>query len=252
MGCLRQFGAMIFARLAAASPYYQTYWDLIEGNGATSFYKFDETSGSTATDSGSNGVDGTYYNTPTLNQAGPSTEIPSAVSFNNASSETMYTAEVADFNVNANSNWSAECWIRYSDTGTTIMGLYGIRQLSGDDATLFVLAANFSVAGRITLFVRLAASTYLTLHDDGGWNDDDWHHVAVTAVSGGAVKLYVDGVEKASSTSTRVSNTSNRRIYVGSNPAFASQYFSGLITAPAYYPSTLSATEVNDHYLKGA
>lgn len=250
MGRFWKLDHMILARLAASNPVYTSYWTLITEDGATSFYKFDETTGTTATDSGSNGVDGTYYNTPTLDQSGPSLSIPKAVSFDKTSSETMYTAEVADFNVNANSNWSADCWVKYSDTGTTIMGMYGIRQLTGDNGSLFILAANFGVAGRITLFVRLATSTYLTLNSDGGWNDDNWHHVAVTAVSGGAVKLYVDGVEKASSTSTRISNTSNRRIYVASNAA--AQYFSGLITAPAYYPSTLSPTEVNDHYLKGA
>jgi hypothetical protein len=241
---------MIVARAAVAgNPSAKSYWELIEEDGAKSFYKMDETSGTVCFDYGVNDEDGTYTNTPTLDQTGPSSTIPKAVSFAAASSEYMSTNEVADFNVNANSNWSADCWVKYNDTGTTIMGVYSIRQLSGDNGTLFILTANWTVAGRITLFIRLNNDTYLTLNSDGGWNNNAWHHLAVTATSGGAARLYIDGVERASSTSTRVNNTSNRRVYLATNAL--SQYFSGTIAAPAYYDRTLSAAEVDEHYQEG-
>jgi hypothetical protein len=241
---------MIVARAAVAGTRTGiSYWQLIEDDGAKSFYKMDETSGTTCFDYGVNDVDGTYFNTPTLNQNGPSGAIPKAVLFETANTEYMETAENADFNVNANSNWSGDCWVKYNDTGTTLRALYAIRQLSGDDGSLFILLTNFTVAGRISVQVRLNNSTTLTLNHDGGWNDNNWHHVAVTATSGGAARLYIDGVERASSSSTRVNNTNSRRVYLATNAG--AQLFTGTIAAPAYYNRTLSATEVDEHYQAG-
>jgi hypothetical protein len=241
---------MIVARAAVAgNPSAKSYWELIEEDGAKSYYKMDETSGSTCFDYGVNDEDGTYFNTPTLDQTGPSSSIPKAVLFETASSEYMQTNETADFNVNANSNWSGDCWFKYNDTGTTLRAVYSIRQLSGDNGSLFIILSNFGVAGRISVQVRLNNDTYLTLNHDGSWNNDSWHHVAVTATSGGAVRLYVDGVERASSSSTRVNNTSNRRLFLAANAG--SQIFTGRIAAPAYYDRTLSAAEVDEHYQEG-
>lgn len=232
---------------ASAGP-NNAYWDMVLADDAKSLYKLNETTGSTFADSGPNLVNGTWYNTPTLDQAGPSGTIPSAVSFASASSEYGETPEDADFNVNLTGAWSVEAWIKYSTSGTTIQAFTSVRTGSLE-SVLVILNVNNGVSGRIQALTYDSTQAFLSVNSDGGWNDNNWHHVAVTAASAGAMKLYVDGTERASTSTARYNWTGNRRFYIGSNTT--AQYFNGLVAAPAFYTKALSGTEVSDHWNEG-
>jgi hypothetical protein len=74
--------------------------------------------------------------------------------------------------------------------------------------------------------------------------------MAITATSGGAMTLYIDGTSVAStSTARRTSAGVNHRAYVGSQ---VNQYFfGGNVTGVAIYNTTLSPTRVLAHYNAG-
>lgn len=236
------------AAVAGSAGAPQEYWDMVLADDAKSLYKMLENTGSTLEDSGPNGLDVTLYNTPTLDQAGPSVYIPKAVLFDSASSEYGETAESALLNLNSTSAWSVETWMKYTTNGTSLQAIMTVRG-TGLTSSLMILNVNNGLAGRIQALTYDSTSSFLSINSDGGWNDGNWHHVVVTAVSAGAMKLYVDGVERASTNTARISNTSSRRIYLASNTT--AQYFNGTLAASAFYTDTLSAAEVDDHYQQG-
>ncbi|WP_432978319.1 LamG-like jellyroll fold domain-containing protein [Dactylosporangium sp. CA-233914] len=84
-------------------------------------------------------------------------------------------------------------------------------------------------------------------------NDGNWHHAAV-ASSGTSQKLYLDGVEVASGSSTLASdNTTHFTVGAGTWPNWAStsgtvSYFKGFISDVAYYRNQISAGTVANQY----
>lgn len=86
-----------------------------------------------------------------------------------------------------------------------------------------------------------------------------WHHVAAVFYNGvpsaGTVKLYVDGQERALSAcqgSTTGSRSVTSRAQISGWAIGAGYYFNGLIDELAIFNRELSATEVEDHYRRGA
>lgn len=86
-----------------------------------------------------------------------------------------------------------------------------------------------------------------------------WHHVAAVFYNGvpssGTVKLYIDGQPRTLSAcqgSTTGSRTVTARAQVSGWAIGAGYYFNGLIDELAIFDRELSATEVEDHYRRGA
>lgn len=235
--------------LASSLVQAKSYRDTILDDSPRGFWMFDETSGSTAEDSTSFNNDLTFQNSPTLNVSTGLTGITKAITLNGSNQRAISTLNLAHFNINPSGNWSMEIWLKFSTSN--FGSAYIIR--NDDASSLTQLAGIFvnnGLAGRIQVqALNSTTAAAVTLNSDGGWNDNTWHQVVVTAASGGAMRLYVDKVEKASSTTARYSNTSNKTIYVGSN--VSSQYYNGSLTVPAIYNTTLSLSQIETHYDKG-
>ena len=79
-----------------------------------------------------------------------------------------------------------------------------------------------------------------------------WQYVAAT-FNAGNVKLYVNGIEVASGTSSITSIYSNGTapLNIGRDAGGAGQYFSGLIDEAMVFNRALSATEINDIFALG-
>ena len=92
------------------------YESEVSSDSPLGWWKLDETSGTTATDSGSAGVNGTYTNTPSLNQTGPLTGAK-GVSFDDGSSEDMTVGALTGSNVAT--AWSVEAWVKPDPADTT-------------------------------------------------------------------------------------------------------------------------------------
>lgn len=222
----------------------KTYSQNVLDDSPLGFWLLNETSGSTADDSTTNNKDLTYYNTPTLNVSTGLTGITKAVTFN-GTDEYAEGAQDALYDVSPSANWSAEIWVKFTATGLgTPYIIY-----NGNNST-FVLTVNNGVTGRIQCLSRNSAgSGFVTLNSDGGWNDGNWHQVFMTSTSGGALKLYVDSVERASSTAARETVSANRQVRIGSN--VGSQYFNGSAAAVSFYNTTLSDSRISTHYTSG-
>jgi hypothetical protein len=227
------------------------YIEEVLSDSPVGFWMLDDLSGSVMDDRSTNNNDGTYFNAPTLNQAGPG-GISKSVFFQGSSSQLANTSLVSALNFAPNSNWSIECWYKDNTTaGTTIEGVYAVRSDSGVNDYPVVVVINNTVAGRIQAFVSDSGGGAITLQYDLT-PDTNWHQIVVTATSGGAVRLYVDSVERASSTTARITTSANRRAIMGANWSGSAFQFGTLnVAACSAYTSTLSTARITNHYDKG-
>lgn len=77
----------------------------------------------------------------------------------------------------------------------------------------------------------------------------NWYHVAITYKSG-KQSIYVNGIEKGSRAFTGNLPLNNDPLQIGQDQGYAGRYFHGLIDEVSIYSNALSATDVNDIYLK--
>ena len=138
---------------------------------------------------------------------------------------------------------SASAWVNSSTTGVrqTIIGnaydgsTYGLSFFIGNDNKL---ALQWSHSNS---WIDVVDSTANRV------NDGDWHHVAYF-ISAGSQKIYVDGSEVASgTTSSTAQNNTTAPTIIGRNWN-ASGYFNGSIDQVRIYTKALSSTEVSSLY----
>jgi len=74
-----------------------------------------------------------------------------------------------------------------------------------------------------------------------------WHHIAGT-YDGSTIRLYVDGVEKASGSVSGPIQTSSTPLYIGNKPfsSYSGDYFKGIIDEVRIYNRALLHQEIND------
>lgn len=226
------------------------YKDTVLADSPTGFWLLNETSGTTATDLTTNANNLTYRNSPTLNVSTGLTGITKGITLNGTTQDVKSANEVATFNTNNNSNWSAELWFKTNTTSVN-QTFFSVRDSTGaGGSVLFAIIANYVTAGTLGVFTLDSAANNLVISHAGSYNDNVWHQATVTAASGGALTLYVDGVSKASTSTTRYNNSQSRTIYLGSNYGTI-QFYTGSIAAGSIYNTTLSGTRVTAHYDAG-
>lgn len=240
-------------------PTYRQFFDTNEyrnealSDSPVGLWMLDDLSGTVCDDSAGS-YDLTYANAPNLAALGASFNIPYSVEFNGTNQQAN-GANSATYTGTANGNWSMEAWVAWTSAASNLSFLT-VRNTNNvlADVTA-ILIANAVSAGTLSVTTANAAgSAAITVSSAGGFNDGKWHHVVATAVSGGNMILYVDGVNVGSSSAARNTTSSQRSITVGANRSGVSsylQFFPGYIAGCAYYSTALSATVVTDHYNAG-
>jgi hypothetical protein len=139
-----------------------------------------------------------------------------------------------------------EAWVKRNGTPGTYKYIAG-KQYSGNNGSYNLYTGG---SGGLRFYIGYSASQWIPSPDAGiGVWDGNWHHIVGT-YDGVKVRLYKDGVEVGSGTSTTQSieyNTSN--FYIGSyGNGF---YFSGLIDEVRVYSRDLSGAEILARYQTG-
>ena len=221
-----------------------TYSQTVLADNPIGFWLMDQTSGTTLYDNSGNANNATTYNSPTLNQSGPSTALNKSVLFN-GTTQYARTSTVSTFNIAPSANWSVEGWFKTSDSGTdTFLHVGGANASSSDTLIMAYLGA-----GNAKALTADSASNFLIIGSTGTFNNNAWHHMAITAASGGAMTIYVDGTNVASTSTARRTTGNNSFANIGSQ--VGQYYFNGNVTAVAIYNTTLSSTRVSAHYNAG-
>jgi len=226
----------------------RTYERLIRLEEPVNYWKFDEGSGSTATDEiGSDNL--TYQGSPTLGEPSLILEEGTAVTFNGTNQ--YASASIANFR-GSDTQGSIEAW--YRSTSST----YGTILCSGSSGNL---ALDFAVSadGELRIGENFDAGQWDTVEvQTVNVNDGGAHHLVATS-DGSAWKLYIDGVEMplvvVSGTNTGSwfgDNATLETLSIGARERTSVDgWMNGTLDEVAVYDVALTADQVLTHYKKG-
>ncbi len=223
-----------------------SYGAAVFGLGPDVYWRLNETSGSTAVDSGSNSSNGTYSGGVTLGAAGALVGVSgnTAVRFTGASnglvaSNSTYTNPTT---------YSEELWFNTTDTiGGKLIGFGDARTgtSSSYDRHVFM-----NSAGQLTFGTWTGTENEIVT--PGSYNDGKWHHMVATQSSDG-MKLYVDGALVGTNAQAGAqSYTGYWRVGGDTSWDGVPPWFSGSIDEVAIYPIALTQAQVTQHYTLGS
>jgi PKD repeat protein len=212
------------------------YWRLGEGSGPSSdLATYDDL---------------TINGSPTRNVTGAVPgDANTAMTFNGSSSQygATQTARVG------RQQFSVEAWVKTSSTGGGKIIGFGTSRTgnsSTNDRHLYI-----GNDGRVRFGVFYGSNRIV--QSGSSIVDGQWHHVVGT-LGGGAMRLYVDGVEVDSLTDVPMARTYTGYWRVGGDNLSgwanrpSSDYFNGTIDEPAVYPRALTAAEVAQNFVAGS
>ncbi len=212
------------------------YSAAVLADGPFRYWKLNETSGTTATDTTANG-NATYSGTYTLGVSGePVGDL--AVTLDGSSGIVTAAAGLGMASEHAQ---TFEILCRRTTITNVAMGLVS----AGSGAGLFRWGGTGANQLEFVADNVLVAATSSVTH-----TDTNWHHVVVTyAGSGGLVSFYFDGrVEGTPANTAHSIAASGTSAAVGYDIANSTSYFNGTLGQAALYYSELSATRVLAHY----
>lgn len=226
--------SMFWAGLASAA-----YQDEVLADGPVAYYRFEETSGTTAKDT-ANSNDGTYTNGVLINQAS-APNLGRAARFDGIDDFVSTPRTVS-------TDFTLELWINTTASSLTGTNAYEGNALLWSDvggaANDFVMAMLNNGLSFFTGNPDISVTSAIAI------NDGAWHHLVATRAQGGSVEIFVDGISRGTTTTNNNPLDANPSIMIGGN-VLDSRYFSGLIDEAAYYPKVLSVARIKAHFLAG-
>lgn len=215
------------------------YSDAVVNDGATTYLRFGETSGTTADDAvGSD--DHTYENSPTLGEpsllAGDTAN--KAVYWDGTNDRTWCNSPTSALDIG--DKFSIEFWVKRTRTSAT--EYIWSRNWSGC-AAVYINSSDKVTLAKAGYGDIASATTSIT--------DTNPHHIVVTK-NGSTVKIYIDGSDVTGS----VSNQTIGSVSGGSGHCWqilVGNYFKGTLDEFAVYKNVeLTSTQIADHYDLGS
>jgi hypothetical protein len=214
------------------------YRDAVHANHPISYWRLDESSGTSAVD-WEHANNGSYVGNPTLGQPGALAGDPdSAVSFNGT---TQYVSVPYAAALNP-ATFSVEAWAKPTGGAGTYRGVMASRSFPNG----WVLYAG---SNNLWQFWVNNGTGMLSV-SGGAVALNAWTHLVGT-VSGTSVRLYVNGVLVGSGTLTSYQPQTGKPLTVGQGEPGSGFFLPGLVDEPAVYTSALTAGQVQNDYLLG-
>jgi len=222
------------------------YGQAVYNDQPSSYWRLDESSGTTAADDSNNGNTGQYGTGVTLGTPGALVSYPgdTAVTLDGASDGVISGSTAGA----SPSSFSTELWFKTTTTsGGKLIG-FGNSQTG--------LSSNYDKQVYMTDSGQLVFGTYNggtdTVISSNSYNDGSWHYLVATQGANG-MALYVDGALTGSNTvTTNQSYTGYWRIGGDNLNSWpyqpTSDYFAGSVDEAAVYPTALTAAQVSAHY----
>lgn len=140
--------------------------------------------------------------------------------------------------------WSIECWFNTDINPNVVECMIAVNYNNGEENTLLLGVVNNSGCKLAVYYSHsiISENTAVTV--------GQWHHVVATHASGG-LKVYLDGIQITSNSSTVNRALSDCAFLIGaeldSGSSFGN-YFDGKISSTLVYSKTLTASEVLQNY----
>jgi hypothetical protein len=217
-------------------------------DGASSYWKLDETVGATATDA-MGVVNGTYTSSPTLGVAGVR-DGNTAVSLGTTSRVT--TSALNPYSFAGTTPFSVEIWVKPIAAIATNRHLISRDDVFNLDSgwALYLTGTGTAPANRAVFKRNDGGGNYDTVTGTTAMTVGSWYHVVGT-YDGSTMRLYVQGAQEGGNvSSSRSLDSQSVALQVGmANGNYL--YLRGTVDEPAVYSAALSATAVSDHYNAG-
>ena len=247
------FPAASFCLTLSATAGTPAYRSAILGDNPLVYYELDETSGTTAANSGSLGaaLDATISGSVTLNQT----------TFAQGGTSFTFGGGVATAAGLPNSlaEWTAEAWVNYSN-GSSSNYLSNDQGGWNDDVLIGVGAEANNIPANSVGLVHQGnpGTTRETVSQP--ISSGQWYHVVITgSESAGEFKLYVDGVLVDTNDSLANGATFNGvdgfgtpNLILGASRTDGLRPYGGLLDEFALYGTVLDATTILAHYNTGS
>ena len=219
------------------------YSNAVIADGPTFYYGLDETSGTTATDSSVNGLNGTYIGSPALGVSGATGPSDTAISLPAGGSSYVNSNDVLS-SAPAPSTFTLEAWVDIPGAITTPSTIIGY---SSPPSTK--QGFNWYLNADDTSNIDVATSATNNFHSPSipAISTNAWHYMVVT-YDGASLCAFVDGQQQwcQALTGTLVLDPGNT-IELGATPKGSSTGGIELDDA-AYYTHSLSAARILAHY----
>lgn len=233
-------------------------WTVQNTSGLVGYWRLEETSGTTAFDSGPNGLNGTYAGTPTLAAAGALADGSKAIPFDGID-DVLTVTNTAALNFGTG-DFSVEFWCKFNPAN----GTDNPRWLLGKGQPYSSVTAGWSISGVTTAdpvsIVMYVSDGVITGTNPPGCVQNEgaplvaargsWHHVVFTVDrTNRFLRGYLNGAQVGTGVAIpagfgSVTNTANQLIGKGN----VSNFYTGSLDEVALYNRLLTATDITSHY----
>ncbi len=223
-------------------------------DGLVGWWKLDEGSGTSATDSSGNNNIGTLTNGPTW----VSGKKAGAVNFDGADDSINAANSASLTDVNLGSQLSISVWFKRNVVSGGWIGVVTKAGASGlRNYELGFAGGSLGTSSNALAFAYRndTNTSWIVYATSATYSDSRWHHAAVALTIGtpASVKIYVDGVVSAGAwtngSGTETPYNSNGTLYIGRTEQ--PEFFSGYLDDVRVYNRALSANEVMAIYQAG-
>ena len=209
----------------------------VMGDGPVRYYRFGETSGTTAADSSGNNANATYANGATGGQPGAlDRDADGAAAFNGTN---QHVDLGTGFNSFAN-GFSFEAWV-YPTANQNYARFFELAD--GPNANNVVLYRQgttnhlgFNVWRNGSFGTEILARNVLA--------NNTWQHIAVTQTPAGLVTIYKDGLAVATGTTNAPAAATRTKNFLGRSNFAGDAYYAGRMDEAAFYDKVLTAAQV--------
>lgn len=231
-----------------------SYSSAVIADAPVAYWRLNDPSGTTATDSSGNGHNGTYSNV-TLNATGALSSCDptnAAGGFNGSSSYVSNSTNVGGFTLTT--PFSVEAWFYTPSPGTEETLVANAYSTAGWNLRL----SPSGDANHIRFALLTSGSAYRYVDSTATVSASQWHHVVATYDGSNSptsgLKIYLDGTDVTGSivnAGTLSTITTSNPVYLGRDNYSTPHYFNGSIDEVALFGSALSAARVQAHYQTG-
>ncbi len=204
---------------------------IAQSKGLVGWWRFEETSGTSAADSSGNSNTATYQGSPVMNQSG---KMGDTIRFDGIDDYVNFPAGVPS-NLQIGGPVTLEAWIKTTKSDHADAGIIGYGISANQQMVLHFSTFYFYMrkSGEINDLTYSSATHY----------DGNWHHFVATwdgTTNANGMKIYMDGELRAQKTSITAVTGAWPNLQVGS----ASNFFNGWIDEARIYSRALSAAEI--------
>jgi len=219
-------------------PYFLWQIPPVVAIGMVSYWKFDETSGTTAYDAfgRNNGtVSGATWNS--------SGKVGGALSFDGVDD---YVSVSDSDSLDITNQLTIDLWVKPQTTQSTTYPILVEKSPVNTIYELILDNGGYHAFGKYVFYFDGGTGRVISTTN---WNTGQWAHIAVT-YDGSYVKMYVNGVLESSTPYTSPILTSTDPLLLGDSSGHANSY-AGLIDEVAIYNRALTAEEIQQQYQNG-